>query len=101
MIFWRSTAGCMEASPSCLEFHGVGRCGVSVVGRGAHPSNLDKGMPRGSTLLPAAQRLAKGEAQDSISITRIFLPDTLFNWCRAKRPEVAVQAAFFGQIFSL
>ena len=38
----------------------------------------DEGMLHGSTLLPAAQHLAKeGEAQDGLSITKIFLPNIL------------------------
>lgn len=104
-MFWCSPARCMEASPSCPHSHAVGRCRVSVVITGArHPPTWTKGccvIQRCCLLLSILPRREMSKtAFPSLKFSfLVFL--ILFNWCWAKRQEVVVQAAFFGQFFSL
>lgn len=92
--------GWVHGSISCLDLHDTGRRGVSVVIMGVHhPPTWMKGCY--CLLLSVLPRRVRPEMTfPSLKFSfPVFL--IVFNWCQAKRQEVVVQAAFFGQFFSL
>lgn len=97
--------GWVHGSISCLDLHDTGRRGVSVVIMGVHhPPTWMRGcctVQHCCLLLSVLPRRERPEtAFPSLKFSfPVFL--IVFNWCQAKRQEVVVQAAFFGQFLSL